>query len=158
MVNKKGDMVLNTILEDEITEEEFFYYYKKPIIIIVVVIMSLFSQNAAPILIYVFLFLFFKIAFFVLNSRRLVVDNERNRLRSRRTKCIKATVQKINVIADVEYDEIQVFCQATINGTNIVFKSKKMRSMPSCKIGEQVNVMIQPDNHNNYEVLIDEIL
>lgn len=144
---------MNTILEDEITEEYFMSQYKKPVLIFVIVVMSLLSISIIPILIYVCLFLFFKIAFLILNCRRLM----NKRKEDKRTQCIVATIRRINVIEEVDFDKIQIQCEANINGTNKRFISKKIRGMTQYKIGDKVEVMIQPDCYNNYQVMVDEL-
>lgn len=148
---------MNTILEDEITEEEFFYHYNKISIKIVVIIMSLFSRSIIPILLYIAVFIFMKIVFLILNSKYSVIEKNKDKLRAQRTKHIMATIQKINVIAEVEYDERQIICVANINGVDRVFKSEKRRDMPQYNVGDNIEVMIQPDNRRNYEVIIDEL-
>lgn len=146
---------MNTRLEDEVTEQEWFQYYTKPIVIIVVAIMALFSKSIGPVIFYISVYLFMKGVFLILTSIHFCKNIRNKRLQEKRTKCIVAEIKQIKIVPEVEYDELQILCEVNEDDIKASFRCKTIKSVTEYKIGDKINVMIEPNNYNNYLVMLD---
>lgn len=150
---------MKTILHDEVDEQEFIERYTKPGFIITTIIMAICSQSFFPIFLYIFVLIVIKFAFSLLKFKNNQIEKNDIKAESLRTICIEAKIIKIIVESDAESDYLKIVCEyKDKNGRKRIFRSPKIIGKTRYKEGDQVEIMVEPENFNNYYIKVYDIL
>lgn len=143
----------------DVSEEEILGELISPRVIVIILICAVCARSWGPIVCYLLILAVIKSAFVLLSFIHTQADYRRERKRSLQTQWGNAYIVKVQREMDVEYDRIQVTCEyMDENGEKRIFKSKKIIGDMDCKKGDVVRVSFDPNNYNNYEVHLGELL
>lgn len=82
-------------------------------------------------------------------------------MEEKRSKKLICVITKIeNELDTVEYmDKVRINCEyLELDGKKYRFKSEKVLGITECKIGDAINVLVDPQDYNNYYVQIQEVI
>ena len=103
--------------------------------------------------------LIFCMMIFLLMYIEKAKDNVVQNLKERRTETIQAQVVKIQYEEEADYDYVCIICRSVSeNGPKKIFKTRKVIGRALCKEGEYIDVFVEPDNYDNYEIDISKYI
>lgn len=153
---------MQTRLDDEVNEQEFMYYLTRPIVIAFTIIITIAFKSLLIIFAYFAVLFIFKFSFLILRRINYIGNKKENynfQKSKLRTIALTAEITQIILYEDIENDYLQIICEYDdLNNIKKKFKSKKIVGQTKCKKGDKITVMVEPDNYDNYEVLVEEIL
>lgn len=88
-------------------------------------------------------------------------DDAKALLAERRSKQLVCIITKIeNELDTIEYmEKVRINCEyLEPNGKRYRFKSEKVLGITECKNGDTINVLVDPQDYNNYYVQIQEVV
>lgn len=136
--------------------------YKKiviPFIFIVTVLSAFLLQSWEILFSGLFLTALYSMAIGLCELSDKVKGKVNVKLEEQRTNRICATITRIQYEPEADYDYVRIIAQYALeNGDVKTFKSKKVIGKAICEIGDNIEILIAPDNPSNYEVKISDCI
>lgn len=130
-----------------------------PIMFVVILITAMVWQSFIIFVAGMLFVLIFCTMIFLLTYIDKARDNVAQDLKERRTECIQAQVVEIQYEEEADYDYVCIICRAVSeNGLEKKFRTRKVIGRALCKEGEYIDVFVEPDNYDNYEIDITKCI
>ncbi|MDE6759669.1 MAG: hypothetical protein K2J90_03200 [Lachnospiraceae bacterium] len=126
------------------------------------IIALLFKRPEGYLLLLCYFIIFLGIALLTIKDKMVKRrEDAKVRLAERRSRQLVCIITKIeNELDTIEYmEKVRINCEyLEPNGKRYRFKSEKVLGITECKNGDTINVLVDPQDYNNYCVQIQEVV
>ena len=130
-----------------------------PVMMSISVITAIVFQSALLFLVEILFVMIFCVVLLLLSYIDKHKDKVVQDLKSKRTNCIQAKVVKIQYEEEADYDYVRIVCTSVSeNGKERIFKTRKVLGRAICKQGDYIDVIVDPNNLDNYEIDITKCI